>query len=143
MGGSFGRQNLFEMPDSVISRKIPAKRILVVDDEPQVADTIRMVLAMGGHKVEVVESARRALEVYEAGKYDLVISDFSLGKMTGLELAREIKQKSPTQRFILITAYAESMSLKKEGMGCIDFLMSKPFPLAQLQEALEKVFPDN
>lgn len=130
------------MPDTTISRKIPAKRILVVDDEPQVADTIRMVLAMGGHKVEVVDSARRALEVYEPGKYDLVISDFSLGKMTGLELAREIKQKSPTQQFILITAYAESMSLKKEGMSVIDFLMSKPFPLTQLQEALEKVFPE-
>jgi CheY-like chemotaxis protein len=130
------------MSDTVIPRKIPAKRILVVDDEPQVADTVRMVLAMSGHKVEVVQSARRALEVYEAGKYDLVISDFSLGNMNGLELAREIKQKCATQKFILITAYAESMSLKKEGMACIDFLMSKPFPLTQLQEALEKVFPE-
>jgi CheY-like chemotaxis protein len=129
------------MADTTFSRKIPAKRILVVDDEPQVADTVRMVLAMSGHKVEVVDSAKRALEVYEPGKFDLVISDYSLGKMNGLELAREIKQKCPTQRFILITAYAETMALKKEGMAYIDFLMSKPFPLTQFQEALETVFP--
>jgi CheY-like chemotaxis protein len=131
------------MADTTFSRKIPAKRILVVDDEPQVADTVRMVLAMSGHKVEVVDSAKRALEVYEPGKFDLVISDYSLGKMNGLELAREIKQKCPTQRFILITAYAETMALKKEGMAYIDFLMSKPFPLTQFQEALETVFPQN
>jgi CheY-like chemotaxis protein len=131
------------MADTTFSRKIPAKRILVVDDEPQVADTVRMVLAMSGHKVEVVDSAKRALEVYEPGKFDLVISDYSLGKMNGLELAREIKQKCATQKFILITAYAETMALKKEGMAYIDFLMSKPFPLTQFQEALETVFPQN
>ncbi len=121
---------------------IPAKRILVVDDEPQVADTIRMVLVMSGHAVDITESASKALEVYEPGKYDLVISDFSLGKMNGLELARAIKEKCATQPFILITAYAESMAMKKEGMVNIDFLMSKPFPLTQLQEALETVFPE-
>jgi CheY-like chemotaxis protein len=130
------------MSGNAISRKIPAKRILVVDDEPQVADTIRMVLVMSGHKVDVTESASQALGIYEAGKYDLVISDYSLGKMNGLELARLIKEKCATQPFILITAYAESMALKKDGLINVDFLMGKPFPLTQLQEALEAVFPE-
>jgi CheY-like chemotaxis protein len=130
------------MSGNAISRKIPAKRILVVDDEPQVADTIRMVLVMSGHKVEVTESASQALGVYEAGKYDLVISDYSLGKMNGLELARLIKEKCATQPFILITAYAETMALKKEALINVDYLMGKPFPLTQLQEALETVFPE-
>jgi CheY-like chemotaxis protein len=130
------------MSGNSISRKIPAKRILVVDDEPQVGDTIRMVLVMSGHKVEVVESAARALEVYDPGKFDLVISDYSLGNMNGLELARLIKEKCATQRFILITAYAETGALKKEGLIHVDFLMGKPFPLTQLQEALETVFPE-
>jgi CheY-like chemotaxis protein len=130
------------MSGNAISRKIPAKRILVVDDEPQVADTIRMVLVMSGHKVDVTESASQALGVYEPGKYDLVISDYSLGKMNGLDLARLIKEKCATQPFILITAYAETMALKKEGLIHVDFLMGKPFPLTQLQEALEAVFPE-
>lgn len=130
------------MSGTALSRKIPAKRILVVDDEPQVADTIRMVLVMSGHTVEIVDSAGRALEVYEPGKYDLVISDFSLGRMNGLELARQIKQKCASQPFILITAYAENMALKKESLTDVDYLMGKPFPLTQLQEALETVFPE-
>lgn len=113
-----------------------------MDDEPQVADTIRMVLVMSGHTVDVMEGASQALAVYEPGKYDLVISDYSLGKMNGLELARLIKEKCATQPFILVTAYAESMALKKEGLIHVDFLMGKPFPLTQLQEALEAVFPE-
>ncbi len=129
------------MSGNAISRKIPAKRILVVDDEPQVADTIRMVLVMSGHKVEVKDSAARAMEVYEPGKFDLVISYFSLVKTNWLELARMIKEKCATQPFILITAYAETMALKKESLINVDFLMGKPFPLTQLQEALETVFP--
>jgi CheY-like chemotaxis protein len=132
----------YNMSGTAIARKIPAKRILVVDDEPQVAETIRMVLVMSGHKVDIKDSASKALEVYEPGKYDLVISDFSLGKMNGLELARAIKEKCATQPFILVTAYAESMAMKKETLVHIDFLMSKPFPLTQLQEALETVFPE-
>jgi two-component system, NtrC family, response regulator HydG len=128
------------MPGTAISKKNPPKRILVVDDEPQVAQTIRMVLVMGGHTVDITDSAASALELYEAGKYDLIISDYSLGQMNGLELARLIKERCATQPFILITAYAESMALNQEKMAHIDYLMSKPFPLTQLQEALDKVF---
>ncbi len=119
---------------------IPPKRILVVDDEPAVADTIRMVLAFRGHKVEVADSAEAALNVFAAGKYDLVITDLSLPKMDGLNLAGAIKERAPKQPIILVTAYAESIQGDKERLAKIDFLMGKPFSLEQLQEGLVKVF---
>src|SRR5262249_50021250 len=81
------------------------KGILVVDDEPQVADTLRMVLALSGHSIDLADSADRALEMYQPAKYDLVISDYSLGKMNGLALARIIRERCATQPIILITAY--------------------------------------
>lgn len=119
---------------------IPPKRILVVDDEPQVADTIRMVLALSGHTIEVVDSGDRALELFQPGKYDLIISDYSLGKMNGLELARSIKMRCVTQPIILITAYAETMAMQKELLVDVDFMLGKPFALTQLHEALATVF---
>ena len=122
-------------------RKIPAKRILVVDDEPQVAETIRMVLTYGGHSVEIAEDGNLALRKFEAGKYDLIITDFALGKMNGLELARTIKSRSATQPIMLITAYAESVAMGEERLVNIDFLLGKPFSLDQLQEGLKKIFP--
>ena len=122
------------------SGAIPPKKILVVDDEPQVADTIRMVLALSGHAIDVAASADRALELYQPGKYNLVISDYSLGNMNGLALARAIKERCITQPIILITAYAESMAMQKDTLTDIDFMLGKPFALSQLQEALTAVF---
>jgi two-component system, OmpR family, response regulator VicR len=129
------------MPIDSKPRKIPAKRILVVDDEPQVAETIRMVLTYGGHSVEIAEDGNLALSKFEAGKYDLIITDFALGKMNGLELARTIKSRSATQPIMLITAYAESVAMGEDRLANIDFLLGKPFSLEQLQEGLKKIFP--
>ena len=129
------------MPEETQLKKIPPKRILVVDDEPQVAQTIRMVLTYGGHTVEIAEDGNGALAKFEPGKFDLIISDFALGKMNGLELARIVKQRSPGQKFMLITAYAESVAMGPERLSNIDFLLGKPFSLEQLQEGLTKIFP--
>src|SRR5581483_1123233 len=98
-----------------------------VDDEPAVADTIRMVLAFHGHNVEIADAAESALAVFEPGKYDLVITDLSLPKMDGFGLARAIKERAPTQPIILVTAYAESIQGDKERLAKVDFLMGKPF----------------
>ncbi len=128
------------MSRAALSGAIPPKKILVVDDEPQVADTIRMVLALSGHTIDLADSADRALALYEPGKYDLVISDYSLGNMNGLAMARAIKQRCATQPIILITAYAESMAMQKDMLTDIDYMLGKPFALNQLQEALTAVF---
>ncbi len=123
-----------------VSETITPKRILVVDDEPAVADTIRMVLAFHGHNVEIADAAESALAVFEPGKYDLVITDLSLPKMDGFGLARAIKERAPAQPIILVTAYAESIQGDKERLAKVDFLMGKPFSLQQLQDALTKIF---
>lgn len=121
--------------------KIPPKQILVVDDEPAVAETIRMVLTISGHKVEIAGSAEEALARFEVGKYDLVVTDLSLPKMDGLDFARAIKERAATQPIILITAYAESMGGESKRLSNVDALMGKPFSLQQLHEALLKIFP--
>jgi CheY-like chemotaxis protein len=122
-------------------KQIPPKRILVVDDEPAVASMIKMVLTMGNHTVEIVSEAARALEVFTPGKYDLVISDYSLGKMNGLDLAQAIKKLAPTQPFVLITAHAEMFGPEEKRMAHVNFLIGKPFSLDQLSEGLLKIFP--
>jgi CheY-like chemotaxis protein len=138
---AFGWSIWCVMPQAAPARKIPPKRILVVDDEPQVADTIRMVLKMGGHQVEVAQAADRALDLFKASRHDLVISDLSLGKMDGLELARLIRELVPKQPIVLITAYAESVRLQNERLGNVDYILGKPFSIDQLQEILAKIFP--
>ena len=128
------------MPEAAKTPTIAPKKILVVDDEPPVADTIKRVLLLGGHTVEIAETAEQALRLYAVGKYDLIVTDYALGRMTGLDLAAEIRGKSPKQPIILISAYAESLTYRKERLTNIDVLLGKPFSLEDLQAALVKVF---
>jgi CheY-like chemotaxis protein len=134
-------QPLTDMSEPTKMPTITPKRILVVDDEPPVADTIKRVLVLGGHTVEIAETGEQASRLYDVGKYDLIVTDYALGKMTGLDLAAEIRAKSPKQPIILISAYAESLAYRTERLANIDVLLGKPFALEDLHAALVKLFP--
>jgi CheY-like chemotaxis protein len=122
------------MPKTGLSTP-PPHRILVVDDEPFVCDALKMLLEFDGHKVQTANSAPDALAMFEAGKFDLVITDYSMPNMKGDELAIAIKERVPGQPVVMVTAYAEMLNLPIKG---VDFVISKPFPLESLREAIFK-----
>jgi CheY-like chemotaxis protein len=120
----------------------PRCRILVVDDEPFVCDAVRMMLAFDGHEVVTADCGRAALAALEKGKFDLVITDFAMPVMKGDQLAATIKERNPAQPVVMITAYAE-MLLASGGppLACVDHVISKPFLLENLRDAIAKVVP--
>jgi two-component system, NarL family, capsular synthesis sensor histidine kinase RcsC len=117
---------------------LPPRRILVVDDEPFVCDAVKMMLDFDGHKVETAGSARDALAMFDKGKFDLVITDFAMPEMKGDELAAAIKAKSPNQPVVMITAYAEMLQASGKSMPGVDLLISKPFLLEHLRDAIAR-----
>jgi CheY-like chemotaxis protein len=119
----------------------PQRRILVVDDEPLVCDAVKMMLDFDGHVVETAGSAKDALARLEKGRFDVVITDFEMPAMKGDELAAVIKVRDPKQPVIMITAYAEMLQAAGNPLTGIDFIMSKPFLLENLREAIAKVTP--
>lgn len=114
------------------------RRILVVDDEPFVCDAVRMMLAFDGHQVETAGSGKEALSLFQKGKYDVVLTDYAMPAMKGDELAVAIKAISPGQPIVLITAYAEMLKSEDNPLQGVDFIVSKPFLLENLREAIEK-----
>jgi CheY-like chemotaxis protein len=129
------------MGSTELHQRIPPKRILVVEDEVVAALSIRTVLAADGHVAEIAENAEQALDMFKAAEYDLVITDFKLAKMDGLELADAIKQQSPATPIILITAYAEKIGGSLGEVSNVEVVLSKPFSVAGLQDAMRKLFP--
>lgn len=123
-------------------REIPKKRILVVDDEPFVCEAVKMMLAFDGHSVKTTNSAKDALAVLDAEKFDLVITDFAMPAMKGDELAAAIKTRFPKQPVIMITAYAEMLQSSGTALPGVDYLIGKPFLLENLREAIAKVLPE-
>ncbi len=117
---------------------IVSRRILVVDDEPFVSDAVKMMLMFDGHQVDTARSGQEALALFEKEKYDLVITDYAMPVMKGDELAMTIKARTPGQPIVLITAYAEMLKASHHPLTGVDFVISKPFLLENLREAIHK-----
>ncbi|HWQ90928.1 MAG TPA: response regulator [Clostridia bacterium] len=117
---------------------IPQRHILVVDDEPFVCEAVKMMLDFDGHIVETTNSGREALATLETKSFDVVITDFYMPEMKGDELATRIKARNPKQPVVMITAYAEMLPNSLPGVDC---MVSKPFLLENLREAIFKVAP--
>jgi CheY-like chemotaxis protein len=126
----------------MVKQVIPTKRILVVDDEPFVCEAIEMMLAFDGHEVKSVNSGMEALAALEADTFDLVITDFAMSAMKGDELAATIKSRLPGQPIIMVTAYAEMFQSSGHPLPGVDLLISKPFFLDDLRNAIAKVLAE-
>jgi CheY-like chemotaxis protein len=109
-----------------------------VDDEPLVCDAVRMMLVFDGHKVQAVHSGKEALNLLEKRTFDVVITDYEMPEMKGDELAATIKTRTPGQPVVMITAYAETLQASGNPLTGVDFVISKPFVLENLREAILK-----
>lgn len=124
------------MPD-----EIKQKYILVVDDEQLVALVVaRSLKALGEHyTIEVVESGPAALEKFKQNKYHILITDYQMPEMTGLQLAEQVQQFAPTTRIIMMSAFGSS-GLRKQAreMGITGFI-DKPFEITDLRELVSTI----
>lgn len=83
--------------------------ILVVDDEPDMLNLLVTLLESAtSHKIMAASSPTIALEMAASATPDLLVTDYQMPQMTGIELARRLKAKSPTLKVILDTAFADS-----------------------------------
>jgi len=114
-------------------------QILVVDDEPTVCKAIQMMLKYYGHDVQIANDGTAALGVFEKGKFDLVITDYLMPEMKGDELVTRIKQTTPEQRIILVTAFAEDFMAYGKPTGGVNYVLNKPFSLEELRMAIGEV----
>ena len=118
-----------------------AFQILAVDDESTVLRGIKMLLEHDGHKVHAVDSGEAAMVLFEQRRFDLVITDFSMPGMKGDQLAARIKAIRPDQPIIMATAFADEFKTFGRPSGGVDFLLFKPFSIADLREAIDQVLP--
>jgi len=115
---------------------IRGKRILLVDDEPGVRGSFRMILELDDHIVTEANNGAEALDLFAKGQFDLVTTDFEMPVMKGNELAVRIKKLAPKQPILMITAYGRELGDSKNP---VDSILNKPFTLDNLREAIAKL----
>ena len=107
------------------------KRILVVDDEPQITLVLRSGLGKHGYDVRVAAEGESALELFNAWSPDLVITDLSMPNMSGLELCRRLRAVSPVPIIVLSVKEGESSKIEALDGGADDYV-TKPFGIGEL-----------
>ncbi|MBT29216.1 MAG: DNA-binding response regulator [Thalassobius sp.] len=115
------------------------KKILIVEDEPGMQIGLKDNLEFEGYKVETANDGEEGLNLLEGTKYDLLILDVMLPKMSGFEVCRTIRKKGIEVPVILLTAKSEEID-KVRGLelGADDYI-TKPFGLREFLARIKAV----
>lgn len=115
------------------------KRILIVDDEPNVTLVLSRSLRKLGdnYHVETAQSGHEALTKLEDGSYELVITDYKMPKMSGLDLAIAVRDLAPQTQVVLMTAHGTGALRTMAGDMELDGYIDKPFTMDQIREIVE------
>ncbi len=118
-----------------------ATRVLVVDDERTIAELIRDVLAHRGLSASTSTGGEDALRQAVEGDYRLVISDFAIPGMNGLEFVRRFRQAKPDGSVIIVSAFLDGETIDQlRAVGNVVGLIRKPFDIFDLARRVERFF---
>jgi two-component system KDP operon response regulator KdpE len=106
-------------------------RILIVDDEPQITRVLRTSLQSNGHEVTVAQDGMDALAKFIKAEPELVITDLAMPVMNGIELTREIRQRSPVPVIVLSVRSQDASKVAALDEGADDYI-TKPFSIQEL-----------
>jgi DNA-binding NtrC family response regulator len=114
-------------------------KILIVDDELIVRESLGGWLERDGHKVDKAASGEEALEKCEKTRYDILLLDIKMEGMSGLEVLKKVKENDPDVSVVMITAYGSIPSaIEAMKSGAHEYLL-KPFDPDELIVLIEKI----
>ena len=113
------------------------KRLLIVEDEETLCESLNRVLSREGYIVDTVNTAESALEIMQERPYDLIVTDIILPGMNGIELIRKIRQNNSEQIVVVMTAYA-SLETAVESLraGAYDYIV-KPVMHEEIKQIVK------
>ncbi len=118
-------------------------RILVVDDEPHIVQVVSLKLRNAGYEVVTAADGEEAFDLALEAQPQLIITDFQMPYMTGLELCRALakNEATPAIPVIILTARGYALDEADLAVGNIRDVVGKPFSPRAILEQIEKILP--
>jgi signal transduction histidine kinase/ActR/RegA family two-component response regulator len=113
--------------------------LLLVDDEPQMLRTTKMMLELEGHRVTPASGGAAALELLATRRFDAVLTDLGMPEMNGLQLAEHIRARGLTLPILLITGWGLELEAERVQEAGITDVLPKPFDGDQLRTTLARL----
>ena len=117
-----------EMPTNVM--RVVSRRILVVDDDLDGAETLAIVLRVAGHDVQVAHDGPSTLKIAADFQPDVVFLDVGMPGMDGFETARQLRQRAELDKAVLValTGYGRAEDRQRAAQAGFDHFLVKPTP---------------
>jgi len=117
---------------------IERRRILVVDDDPTVRESVRRILEERGFEVECVETGRDGLERVRTGYFDCALFDLKMPDMDGMDIVRVAREHRDNMAVLIMTGYASiETAAEATRLGVSDYIC-KPFTPEEITQAVER-----
>jgi two-component system, response regulator FlrC len=115
--------------------------ILIVEDEPDILYILRGLIRelTAGYEIVAVSNGNAALEQLAQRSVALVVTDYHMPEMTGLQLAEQVRAGWPDVPVIMVTAYSTARIEKQAAAAGVREFLAKPFALEHLKAALARV----
>lgn len=113
-------------------------RILIADDEEVLRLLIVDTLEDEGYEIDTAEDGEEALQRFKEHSYDLIILDYMMPKMTGIEVVKEIRKESSVN-ILMLTAKSQQRDIDELQQAGANYYMAKPFSPLKLIEVVEEI----
>ena len=110
--------------------------ILVLEDEEHIRTMLVEALSVAGHRVESASDGLKGLASFQAGTFDVVLTDLSLPECSGLDVARSVKRMRPETPVVLITGWGHLLDPERLRESGVDLMLVKPFRLERVLSVL-------
>jgi signal transduction histidine kinase len=132
-------QHAPELPSARAAAPLRVKRVMVVDDNVDAAESLAELLALKGHQTKAITRSRAALELAPVFAPEVVLLDIGLPDIDGFELARLLRQMPPTRNSLLVavTGYGQPEDRKASSAAGFDHHLVKPVSLRQIEELID------
>ncbi len=111
-------------------------RVLLVEDEEMIRETLGEMLGLYRHEVTVAVSGADALRQFRPGAFDVVMTDLGMPGMSGLDLARAIRRQDAAVAIVLATGWGTELGREEVAAAGVNICLAKPLNLASVQATM-------